>query len=338
MRSILVLLSLACASSCSAKRAPLVDASVGAPAIAARLCTGGPRDTSALPARVQSLRFEADEFAAVLGEPGRRTTNDAPFGIVTSYPACPRPPDDVARARVTTAVDAFFASRRMSPHREARGRELFAVGCEEGGKLLVSISLGLALGEVFEATYVVAPARAEPLVENFAIAHADLDGDGKRDLVFARGRGDVFVRRTMRVTARFSATGRVVETPVEWHYNVDEFPHVYATAPPLANGAAIVFTERHLDGTRRITKRHRWTGARLGSADRLEPEFEKRYEAAVARVAELGQLSTDLDRCAGADAGPIDSACEAAMSTAARTLESEPLVHGYVGVRPCDSR
>ena len=114
---------------------------------------------------------------------------------ISRYPSCPPASETVLRERISRALDAFFRKKEARPHRDMP-RPFVRVGCEEAGRVLVSLKLGLGLGESVQATFQVDERSAKLIVDGIALAHGDLDGDGHRDVIWEAPDGRIAVRFT----------------------------------------------------------------------------------------------------------------------------------------------
>jgi hypothetical protein len=267
------------------------------------------------------------------------------FEELTRLPACAPPSDGVLQDRISRALDTFFARKDARPYADRRAQVSVGIGCEEQRRVLVTLGLGIALGESVRATYEVDDRSAKLLVDGLALAHADLDGDGRRDVVWSAPHGN-----GTRVAVRFAGTGREQSTPLEVGTSEDS-DYVFAGAPLLRSAFALVRAHRGPYASDSITQRLRWDGKEFASVERLtDDDFEARYEAARERelavldapmLGDFGKLRADLDRCAGA--ASIDAACTTVFAIAARTLtrggvteaEARTTLQAYLGWQPC---
>jgi hypothetical protein len=197
---------------------------------------------------------------------------------------------------VARALDAFFNKKEARLHRDRRGMVAVDIGCQEAGTLLVSLSLGIGVGESVHATYRVDEKRAPPIVDGPALAHADLDGDGQRDVVWTTPDGHLAVR----------FADRTLTTPLKVPESEDT-DFFFAGAPALERAFALVIAYRAFNGTSEIKERARWDGKQFVSVDRLDEAFEAKYESARGRELAVlddamfggfGQLRGELERCA----------------------------------------
>jgi hypothetical protein len=264
---------------------------------------------------------------------------------LTRHPACASLADSVLHDRIARALDAFFVRKEARPYADRRAQVSVGVGCEERGRLLVTLGLGIALGEHVRATYEVDERSARLLVDGLALAHADLDGDGRRDLVWREPHGD-----GTRVAVRFAGTGREQHAPLEVGTSEDS-DYVFAGAPALKGAFALVRARGGSNGSESITERLRWDGKQFAIVERLtDDDFEARYEAARERELSVlddpmfggfGKLRVDLDRCAGATT--IDLPCTTILESAVRMLtrggvpeaEAHTTLLAYLGWQPC---
>lgn len=277
----------------------------------------------------RAIRVDRDE-----GEDGRQVE------VLRAQPGCRPVSDAVANDRIRRALDTFFTRKDARPHRGRRGMVVASIGCEERGELLVSLGLGLGIGEILRATYRVGAHAAVLVVEGAALAHVDLDGDGRRDVVwFAPNR---------HVAVRFTSRRKAIETTLEVPESEDT-DYSFAAAPSLATSFALVRAYRGHTGSIALEERLRWDGTAFVAVERLDDDgFEGRYEAA--RVSELavlddpiaggiGKLHSATVRCARV--GAIDATCEQAFASAVGALtaggvaDAEEIVRAALGWRPC---
>lgn len=251
--------------------------------------------------------------------------------MLEGSPVCSPRPEAVIERRVARALEAFFTKTEAQAHRDRASSVHVAVGCEESGKLLVSLALGLAIGEHLEATYSVDERSAALVVSGVALAHADLDGDGLRDVVW---RGP-----DRRIGARLARSGQTVTTPLRAPENEDCDGFVVG-APSLHGAFALVLASFNCAGDEAIQERFLWNGKQLVSVERLpDADFEARYEAALARdraVSAGGDfylVRFDLERCAQrSSSGPE---CRSVHERAVRALTTGgvPEAEARAGVR-----
>jgi hypothetical protein len=168
--------------------------------VATRLCAGGSRDVGAVLIPLQAAHdARASELETlIVGSTKRALHADSGERLkleeLPRHPACTPSFDALVQDRVARALDAFFNKKEARLHRDRRGMVAVDIGCEEAGTLLVSLSLGIGVGESVHATYRVDEKRAPPIVDGPALAHADLDGDGQRDVVWTTPDGHLAVR------------------------------------------------------------------------------------------------------------------------------------------------
>jgi len=259
------------------------------------------------------------------------------------YPLCPPSSEAVIRDRVSRALDALFTKKEARPHRERRAMVVASVGCEEGGRLLVSLGLGLGVGESVQATYQVDARSAKLVVDGLALAHADLDGDGHRDVIW---RGP-----DRHIVVRFAGSGKPpLKTPLMVPES-DDTSYFFAGAPSLESAFALVRAYRTFNGSSKLEERLRWNGKQFVTVDRLtDDDFEARYEAARERELAVlddsmfggfGKLHGDLEHCASLTT--IDAACATVFDSAVSALtkggiadsDARTGLRSYLGWQPC---
>jgi hypothetical protein len=187
---------------------------------------------------------------------------------------CVPPPDAALAARVSRAKQTFFAKKELRDR--GTSTPWLGVGCEEHGELLVSLALGLGVGEVVEATYLVDERRARLLVDGTTIAHADLDGDGRRDVIWAAPTW-IGAMPGHRVVIRFADRGRQQRTAVTWSMAEDS-DSFGVGAPALGDVFALVVVYDSESGTS-IQERLLWNGRAFAPVPRLDDAFEARFMA-----------------------------------------------------------
>ncbi|MBX3192120.1 MAG: hypothetical protein KF819_34345 [Labilithrix sp.] len=258
------------------------------------------------------------------------------------YPLCPASSETVIQDRVSRALDALFTKKEARPHRDMRAKVVASVGCEEAGRLLVSLRLGLGIGESVQATYQVDDRSAKLVVDGLALAHADLDGDGHRDVIWHAP--------DRHIAVRFTGSEKTLKTPL----NVPEYgdtDYSFAGAPSLKSAFAMVRAYKTFNRSFSVEERLRWDGKQFVVVDRLtDDDFEARYE--VARERELavlddsvfggfGKLRVDLEHCASLTT--IDAACTSVFESAASTLtkggiadsDARAGLRSYLGWQQC---
>ncbi len=197
-------------------------------------------------------------------------------------PPCEASSEALLVDRIVRA-SAVFSARKDLGDRRGFGPQWIGIGCEERGAVLVSMALPIGIGETVEATYLVDEHRAKPLVPGTVLAHVDLDGDGRRDVVWQAPEGLQTAGMWLaghRLTIRFAASGEERRTSVAWIMPEDSESEQVG-APVLDEAFGIVVTSDTFDGSR-VDRRLLWNGRRLVPTDRLEPAFEARLAKAIA--------------------------------------------------------
>lgn len=259
--------------------------------------------------------------------------------------ACPASSENVLRTRIARAIDAFFATKAARPHRGLRARVVASIGCEDEGSLLVSLGLGLGVGQSLWATFEVEERHAVFVAGGRAIAHEDLDGDGLRDVIWLPPDRHVAVRfASNERSARTLQTGLDVPESED----TDSF---FAGAPSLESAFALVLAYRTFNGSSLIERRLRWNGKEFVDVSRLtDDDFETRYETARERELAVlddpisggfGKLRSELDRCA--QLTTVDIACKTAFDSAVAKLttggisesDAREALRSYLGWQRC---
>lgn len=346
-RNFTVFAAMLGAMSCRPRQDVTATGDASRPA-AESVCTGGPRDVSSVLDIVQSAHgARASELQRLVdGSRERvvRTDGGADLSVdeLPRIPSCAASSDAVLRDRVGRALDALFTRKEARPHR-ARTVHV-GVGCEESGRLLVSLHLAIGLGESVDGTYRVDERSAKPIVDGIALAHADLDGDGQRDVIW--------LAPDRQINVRFAGTDRTQKTALKLE-ECEDTDCSFAAVPPLESGVAIVRARQSYYPSSgrdiRIDERLRWNGKDFVSVDRItEDDFERRYETARERelavlddpmFGDFGKLRGELDRCAAVT--QLDDACAALFERAEATLsrggvaDARAALRRYLGWRPC---
>lgn len=261
---------------------------------------------------------------------------------VGRLPSCAWPPD--VNERVAIAEKAF---------RTKAGDEAITartVGCEEEKQLLVGFELRKGyFADVLSATFKVDATKATYVGPGLARAHVDLDGDGKRDVVWSipvitETMDFHFTRQHFEV--RFAA-GRTLKTTPEW-----EEPRAAVLGLRDDSGGVPELTKDFVllvggsyglgrDGG--IAERLRWNGKELTQIPRIEADdFETRIDNLrhADEALDFAKLKPELDRCSkiiAADASclPIREQARAQLETGGFSrAEAEAMLRDHLGW-PC---
>lgn len=313
-------------------------------------CAGGPRDLAVLDRIRAAHDARASELESlIVGSSKRVVSTDGGEGLtveeLSRHPSCPPSSDTALQDRLSRALDTFFTKKEARPHRDRRGMVAASVGCEETGGLLVSLGLGIGVGESVQATYRVDHRSAKLVVDGLALAHADLDGDGQRDVIWRAP--------DRHIAVRFAGSGKTLKTPL----NVPECEDTdcsFAGAPSLESAVGIVRAYKTFNRSFRIEERLRWNGKQFAAVDRLtDDDFEARYEAARERELAVlddpmfggfGKLRADLEHCASVTT--IDAACTTVFESAAGALtkggiadpEAHAVLRSFLGWQRCPQK
>lgn len=227
---------------------------------------------------------------------------DDEITAIGRMPKCVWPID--VKERVAIAEKAFRERYPKITSVAAR-----TAGCEDDGQLIVGLmSREGYLSVVTNATYSVArtTGKAKYLGAGIARAHVDLDGDGRRDIVWAVPElidtMDFHITRT-RFEAQLTS-GRRVKTEPYWEEpSGHEAGHVKETGgvPELASAFVLVIGGGiGLMGDGGITTRMRWDGKGFLKEDRIFAEdFDTRVDQAREKeqALDLSAFKPELERC-----------------------------------------
>lgn len=254
--------------------------------------------------------------------------------------ACAPPPVDTLRASYDVARKAFVAQPAL---RKRAGVPLplhVGVGCEENGRLLLTMSASFGIFDHVDATYLVSTTSAEMVGPYETFAHADVDGDGKLDLVWAvpeLPRAKPIPK--LRAEVRLGAAGhRRVPTPASW-YEPESEENSHGAAPEQPTGFAFLVVNDDLSsGHKIVQRRYAFRDGHLVETARLEDAFETRVTQLQQRIAAIAELGS----CAGA--APEDARCAALVDGAVAKLvkagmtseEARAEAQLQVGWRPCE--
>lgn len=312
------------------------------------LCAGGPRDITAVlnPLHAAHDARASELQSLIVGSTQRVIRADGGEALTVEelrrHPSCPPSSEAVLHDRVSRALDALFTKKEARSHGDRRAMVVASVGCEEAGRLLVSLGLGLGVGESVQATYQVDDRSAKLVVDGLALAHGDLDGDGHRDLIWRAP--------DRHIAVRFTGSERTLKTPLKVPES-DDTDYSFAGAPSLESAFALVLAHRTFNGSSEIEERLRWNGKQFVAVDRLTDDgFEARYAAARERELAVlddsmfggfGKLRIDLERCANLTT--IDAGCATVFENATATLtkggiansEARTALRSYLGWQRC---
>jgi hypothetical protein len=215
-------------------------------------------------------------------------------------PTCDWPPD--VNERVAIAEKAF---RARSPKLKESDFDARTAGCEEQGQLVVGLRIRVGyLTEYTDATYSVdrSSGKATYVGPGLARAHVDLDGDGRRDVVWTV---PVLIH-TMDwhlTRSHFEArmgSGKVVKVEEPWWEeptgNGGGFFEPETGGVPVLEKTFVLL----VGGGRELT-RLRWDGKAFVKEARLVADgFDVRLDGAREREVALDftQEMPELDRCA----------------------------------------